>query len=361
MRQTSATPNPKHFIQKKVWFATQLLAFLMWQTTAHGLVESGPSSIDHLAERANLVFKGQVVKVESRFAQPLPNQTRPAPYTFVTYQVEQILKGELTESAMTLRFAGGPYNNDEFTLVDGLPLMDVGDRDVLFVRDNGKDPCPLVDCSSGRFREIEGFIFNELGQSIELTEDNQIRFGKAVSLEDVQSHKMSKDIQLTRYESELVDEYMSVENFRDTQPVHGMRPDPAGFLVLVGDAVQRAKASSENANETFRENNLNPDEPFADNFFAAHEAPPAPEPQVPMPFVAQVDEPWPVQAESAISIQPIDATKSEALPTKLPEVANEAVASNKAAETERNNRYGFGGLLLIPALALLWRRRRQRR
>lgn len=345
---------------QKIWLATLLLASLMWQTPAHGLVESGPSSLDHLAERANLIFKGQVIKVESRFAQPLPNQKRPAPYTFVTYQVEQTLKGELTESTMTLRFAGGPYNKDEYTLVDGLPLMDVGDRDVLFVRDNGEDPCPLVECSSGRFREIDGFIFNELGQSIELTEDNQIRFGKAVSLEDVQSHKMSEDIQLTRYESELVDEYMSVENFRDTQPLQGMRPDPAGFLVLVGDAVQRVKASGKSTSEISREKNLNPDEPFADNFFAVPEAPPAPEPNVPLAFIAEVDEPWPVQAEPAKSIQPISAA-TEVPSKKSPLVTNGAAKSNKAVEREPRSFYGFGGMLLIPAFALLWRRRRPRR
>lgn len=352
--------RPK-FAVKTLIITTHLLAVAAWQTPALGFVENEPPSLDQLADRANLIFKGEVVKVESRFAQPVPGQKRPAPYTFVTYKVEQTLKGELTENTMTLRFAGGPYNHDEFTLIDGVPLMDVGDRDVLFVKDNGEDPCPLVDCGSGRFREIDGFIFNELGQSIELTETNEIRFGKAVSLDQVQNHKMSDDIHINRYESELVDEYMSVDSFRETQPEYGMRPDPAGFVVMVGDAVQRAAAAG---GEVPREKNLNADEPFADNFFVVPEAPAAAEPTVKERIAAEVDEPWPTAVTPAKSAPAVPAFGNAEPVKPTPKIETpEAIAIDKIPTKESRNMYRVGGLLLVPAFAWLWlsRRRNARR
>lgn len=257
----------------------------------YGLVSSDLPDLDHLSTRANLIFKGDVVKVETRFAQDFSGTESQSPYTFVTYRVEQTLKGQMQGDTFTLRFAGGPINSEEFTLVDGLPLMDVGDKDVLFVRGNGEDPCPLVNCAVGRFREIEGFVLNDLGQAIEITEDNQIKLGRALNLHSIQTNTLSEDIELTRYESELEDEYISLEDFRETEAEQGFRPAPAGLIALITDAVDRIYPDGD-FSQLIEEKNLDPNVAFVDNFFSVKEAPSAEAPPHTAHTEPSYDEPW---------------------------------------------------------------------
>lgn len=331
-----------------------LIVVGMWHCGAHGLVTGEPTGVEELAERANLVFKGEVIKVESRFAQPSVGQVRPSPYTFVTYRVEQTIKGDLAENTMTLRFAGGPYDHDEFVLVDGLPLMDVGDKDILFVAGNGEDPCPLVDCSAGRFREIEGFIFNEMGQSIELAESNEIKLGKVVSLDDVIHHKLSDDIRITRYDSELVEEAIDVDSFRESKPDHGFRPDPAGFVALVNDAVQRTEAKKRESGDfnIKREKSLNPDEPFQDTFFSISESSAPADIEI-TDDVQQEEEPWPVTAE----VEPRKPASSTPAPDNNLGTSNiqkkhlATVVDNVGDESAG---FRYGALLVFPGLGILW-------
>jgi hypothetical protein len=348
---------------KKTFNGLLLATLGAWQCNAFGLVTGDPMGLDELAERANLVFKGEVIKVETRFAQPSPNLSRPAPYTFVTYRVDQTIKGELSEKTMTLRFAGGPFNDDEFVMIDGLPLMDVGDKDVLFVADNGEDPCPLVDCSNGRFREIGGFIFNEQGQSIELTQDNQVKLGKAVNLEEVMHHKLSDAISITRYDSELAEEALDVDSFRESKPDYGFRPDPEGFLTLVDDAVRRAEARlADNGGIVRKERNLDPNEPFEDNYFSVPESYAPPDVEIAEEFQLQDDEPWPATAD--VGQQKPDSAK----PAAAPKIANSKeiqpvyVGDDNGEENSRGIRLGI--MMLFPGAGVLWywlKRRNARR
>jgi hypothetical protein len=47
------------------------------------------------------------------------------------------------QNFITLRFLGGPKKNGGFTWIPGVPMFDVGDRDMLFVRKNGMRKLPI--------------------------------------------------------------------------------------------------------------------------------------------------------------------------------------------------------------------------
>lgn len=51
-------------------------------------------------------------------------------------------------------------------LVSHVPLFDVGDEDVLFVKNNTKSACPLVGCADGRMRIIDSKMYDEEGYRI---------------------------------------------------------------------------------------------------------------------------------------------------------------------------------------------------
>jgi hypothetical protein len=137
-----------------------------------------------LAQQADFVFKGEVVGVQYRDSesevltddsgapildedgQPALRDGSEVPYSFVTFEIEKIYKGNASGSTVTLRFFGGvaadPWvgRDEDGNMVsapqtvemEGVPLFDVGDRDILFVEGNTEDDCPLVDCENGRFR-----------------------------------------------------------------------------------------------------------------------------------------------------------------------------------------------------------------
>jgi len=152
-----------------------------------------------LTTSADFIFKGTVINVEYRNSEIVPlldptgrpvtdEQGNPVyvdgsdmPHTFVTYEIETIYKGfppRTNPSRLTLRFEGGQSDKVSplgraYLLIESYPLFDLGDRDILFVKGNGRYPCPLTDCHSGRFRVLTdpndptpNLIFSELGMEI---------------------------------------------------------------------------------------------------------------------------------------------------------------------------------------------------
>jgi hypothetical protein len=116
---------------------------------------------------ADFIFEGVIERV--LFANSQPGEQPTLPHTFVTYRIERIFKGNATSTQVTLRLLGGKPDADELLHVDGFPMMDVGDRDILFVRRNGASICPLTACAAGRYRVFENAIYNEEGRAIRMT------------------------------------------------------------------------------------------------------------------------------------------------------------------------------------------------
>lgn len=101
-----------------------------------------------LATRADAVFAGEVVAIEYQVSEP-DEDGRRLPFTYVTWYVEEGIKGVESGQAFTARFLGGPMD-DRSLVVTEYPHFQMGDRDLLFVANNGEVGCPLVAGAHGR-------------------------------------------------------------------------------------------------------------------------------------------------------------------------------------------------------------------
>lgn len=222
--------------------------------------------LEYLTQNANYIFKGTVIKTENRLSEKSVNAPNGVPYTFVTYRIDSEFKGKSVGDEITLRFVGGAINDEQFMIPSGMPLMDVGDQDVLFIQNNGVQDCPIVNCSDGRFREIDGLVFNELGQSILIDAEGHIKNGQQINLEEVVSHSVSDTIQIRRIESEIMDDDYGVQTLQELQDNNYSRLDPATFETQVQETVNRIHSDYELSNLT-EEQSADASQPFFDNVF----------------------------------------------------------------------------------------------
>jgi hypothetical protein len=147
-----------------------------------------------LLRSADLVFAGVVEKVEYAFSDARGGKRPRTPHTFVTYRIEDVLRGHAPGETITLRFIGGRGEQASFLLASELPLFDIGDRDVLFVSGNTVSGCPLVGCAEGRLRVIQDRVFNDEGQAVELDADGRVVLGSYYDLPEVMTHEVSQTV-----------------------------------------------------------------------------------------------------------------------------------------------------------------------
>lgn len=161
--------------------ALALSALLSGAALAHGSVEKeGDGALESLVRNAELAFLGQVVdvtyEIEKTGGQVGEEGAEPAalPVVYVTYAIEKTLFGEPSEEKLTLRFLGGPDGMGRFLTVSGTPRFQVEEMDVLFVRGNGAEGCPLVTCQNGRFRVLRGGVYNAFGVAVQAIVDQGV-------------------------------------------------------------------------------------------------------------------------------------------------------------------------------------------
>jgi hypothetical protein len=154
-------------------------------TATQSSASASNQSLLSKVEQANFVFQGVVTQVEYRLSDKSPDGAPQLPYTFVTYKIEELLKGESQVKSVTLQFLGGPHSNGKILKVMGAPFFDVGDQDILFVSGNSQSICPLLGCEGGRFRLINNQVFNDLGHPQSLTETGELISGKRIPMQDV--------------------------------------------------------------------------------------------------------------------------------------------------------------------------------
>src|SRR5688500_18035593 len=100
------------------------------------------AGLTDLASRADGIFVGTAVAVVERMS--LPSGETPAlPFTFVTYDVEEDVAGGLPGDQYTLRFLGGSFPDGSELRASHVPRIAVGDRDLVFVSDNGVGAVPV--------------------------------------------------------------------------------------------------------------------------------------------------------------------------------------------------------------------------
>lgn len=100
---------------------------------------------------ADAVFVGRVLSTESRMSPP-DLRGRSLPFTFVTWEVEDGLKGVQPGQRFTSRIIGGEMPDGRVMTVSNVPTFAVGDRDLILLNDNDEEGCPLVDGERGRIR-----------------------------------------------------------------------------------------------------------------------------------------------------------------------------------------------------------------
>ena len=139
---------------------------------------SDPEAVGDMARlsaEANLIFRGKVTDVEYRNSAGGPNGARGLPYTFVTYAISSVLEGPAPGRSITLRFVGGADGRGGFVEAEGVPLFQAGDEDILFVAGNGATGCPPVMCEFGRFRVLDGVVYEAHGAPIVSVEWGRMR------------------------------------------------------------------------------------------------------------------------------------------------------------------------------------------
>jgi hypothetical protein len=103
-------------------------------------------SFDELIASATTVVRGVVTDVH---CVGVDTPQGPAIHTLVTFQVERVLKGT-AGADLTLTFLGGKLGPRTLSVV-GMPTFKVGEREIVFVANNGQAICPLISAGHGRY------------------------------------------------------------------------------------------------------------------------------------------------------------------------------------------------------------------
>ncbi|ALO44761.1 hypothetical protein [Pseudohongiella spirulinae] len=103
-------------------------------------------NFDDVVQKAQLVFEGRVMSVESR-------QTGPrAIHTIITFQILDVVKGDYEQSTIELSYLGGKVGNREMWVAE-MQMPAVGENGIYFVGNPGESMIhPLVGWSQGHYR-----------------------------------------------------------------------------------------------------------------------------------------------------------------------------------------------------------------
>ena len=105
-----------------------------------------PPSFDQLVRQAEVIFQGAVTDVRSQW---VGEGAQRHIVSYVTFNVEDGIKGDAGQS-YAIRMDGGTVGEDSMGISDA-PTFKVGDREILFVENNGTQVIPLVGLMHGRF------------------------------------------------------------------------------------------------------------------------------------------------------------------------------------------------------------------
>ena len=102
-------------------------------------------SFKEIVMKAGEIFEAEVIGQYSE-------ATDEAIYTYVTFRILHQMKGGTSETTRTLRFKGGEVGGIILT-VHGMPTFEVGQRVILFVKENITDQTisPIVGWIQGKF------------------------------------------------------------------------------------------------------------------------------------------------------------------------------------------------------------------
>lgn len=176
-----------------------IVLIIMMAMNAEAHTRRQKFNISSAIRSADFVFHAKVVDISYGMSKA-GRGYEVLPHTFVTFEMKKVLKGNprQAQDRFTLRFLGGRAEQARFFHPGEYPLFDLGDEEILFIRNNNKSGCPLVNCAEGRFRSISGRIYDDLGHQVVLTKKQDVDFGVMESLPDVLTHKVSQTTLIRR-------------------------------------------------------------------------------------------------------------------------------------------------------------------
>ena len=135
--------------------ACALSVLLIGAVVAMGSIQSAqattviPPSFDELVSKAELIFEGTVKNVQSRWE---GEGAMRHIQTYVTFNVHDVMKGQ-AQKEYTISMLGGTVDNQTMEVTD-VPKFKVGNRDILFIQNNGSQFVPLVGIMHGRVKVV---------------------------------------------------------------------------------------------------------------------------------------------------------------------------------------------------------------
>jgi len=133
-----------------LWKRLLCVSVMVVMAASAGATTVLPVDLASMVDSADLIFVGTVIGSES-----VPTKDGSYAFTYVTFDVEQALKGvPRAGKTVTLRLAGGQVGSDVFT-VEGAPAFALGGRHLLFVEGNDRYLVPLVGMFQGKLDFVE--------------------------------------------------------------------------------------------------------------------------------------------------------------------------------------------------------------
>lgn len=166
-----------------MWKSRLLLSLLLVAAVHVQAMTVFPIDVAKQTDEADLIFIGTVVDSES-----VPVKDRTFAFTYVTFLVEETLKGSVDGGVVTLRFGGGKAGPVRFE-IGGAPKFETGGRHLLFVLANDRYVIPLSGGPQGKLNLVrhpetqEELLTDDAGRLIDgLRELNWVRSGLSIDL-----------------------------------------------------------------------------------------------------------------------------------------------------------------------------------
>jgi hypothetical protein len=130
---------------KKITYLTLIVGLILSVGAARSTTVT-PPTFDQLVEQAEVIFQGNVTKVQSQWVGEGADRHI---MSLVTFDVKDAVKGKPGRT-YTISMVGGTVDGETMEVADA-PKFNVGDEDILFVENNGTQFIPLVGIMHGRF------------------------------------------------------------------------------------------------------------------------------------------------------------------------------------------------------------------
>jgi len=106
--------------------------------------------IDKVVADAEFVFEGEVINSETR-----QDNSSGIISTYVTFRIDDIIKGDYSGDSVELKFMGGAFNG-QIVQVSGMRIPEMAEQGIYFVESMSRDLInPLIGWSQGHFIIVE--------------------------------------------------------------------------------------------------------------------------------------------------------------------------------------------------------------